>query len=482
MSFGTKSDGDDAPAAWANLIEDALGDGKPAQPATFIIFVDGSDFKARDGVDGKIDYSGTNAATVIQAAIDASPSTGFRIYVTEGDYIIDATLDFSGKKNFVFEGASCPWRDYGTRIYLQDAADCTMIKKVEASKDYDSFTFRDLQLYANQENQTSANIDALQFEKVRRFWLDRVRIFYAKRDGIRTSNVDVFWITNCEVLGCVGNGIGMMDFTADGFIRGCSVGNCTGDGIHLEGASSGDTTILASSIYGSGDDGIKVVETPGTNILGCRVWTAGDGGIVLRDGVKYSRIIGNQCYRNTNDGIILYDSGTGCTYNVIEGNSCYYTAGDYAQKYGIRLQNNSDYNIIKGNLTYNNATAPYSMVGDHNVYDGKSRSATSVDLSGAAETLVILHAEEALHLARATLLYTEASSADAGVTVKIGKETDDDYYYTGTSEVSKAQWYTNIVTLLKNDIAAGDTLTFTSAGGKTGTGEIMLIADFLAGA
>src|SRR3990167_2680077 len=108
-----------------------------------------------------------------------------------------------------------------------------------------------------------------------------------------------------------------------------------------------------------------------------------------------------------------------------------------------------------------------------------SRTAISADLSGAAVTLVCLHTGgRKVEIINAYLLYTEASSADAGITVQIGKESDTDYYYTGTSEVSKAQWYEKEVVLLKRDLDIGDTILFTSAGSKVGTGEIMLIIEY----
>jgi len=107
-----------------------------------------------------------------------------------------------------------------------------------------------------------------------------------------------------------------------------------------------------------------------------------------------------------------------------------------------------------------------------------ARTATVVDLSGAAATLIALHCERACTLLKATLLYTEASSGDAGIAVKIGKETDNDYFYTGTSEVSKAQWYSKNVTLLQTAVGAGDTVILSSAGSKSGTGEIMLILEY----
>ena len=96
----------------------------------------------------------------------------------------------------------------------------------------------------------------------------------------------------------------------------------------------------------------------------------------------------------------------------------------------------------------------------------------------AASDVVIFHAARACTLVSAILLYTEASSADAGVAVTIGKETDNDYYYTGTSEVSKAQWYEKSVTLLQTAIAAGDTVICGCAGSKTGTGEVLVFIEY----
>jgi len=99
----------------------------------------------------------------------------------------------------------------------------------------------------------------------------------------------------------------------------------------------------------------------------------------------------------------------------------------------------------------------------------------AVDLSAAgAKWKFLKHSESAITLYKAYLLYTEASSGDAGITLEIGKEADRDYYYTGASEISEAQWYTKELTLLQTDFAAGDTLTFYSPGSKTGTGEVVL--------
>ncbi len=109
----------------------------------------------------------------------------------------------------------------------------------------------------------------------------------------------------------------------------------------------------------------------------------------------------------------------------------------------------------------------------------RAMSVTAMDLSGAAVVDErILHTGVALQMLNAYLLYIEASSSDAGSVVTIGKETDNDYYYTGTTEVSKAAWYELDVTLLNTDIAAGDTVVCGSAGGKTGTGTIIVVVEY----
>lgn len=102
-----------------------------------------------------------------------------------------------------------------------------------------------------------------------------------------------------------------------------------------------------------------------------------------------------------------------------------------------------------------------------------------LDLSGSASTAIVMVADRAYTLTAAQLVYTEASSADTGVNVKVGKlivGTDDDDYFVAAvaSEVSKEAGYRKSLTLLQTAIAEGDILTINNAGGKTGTGEVVL--------
>lgn len=220
-------------------------------------------------------------------------------------------------------------------------------------------------------------------------------------------------------------------------------------------------------------DGIVITNSSESTATGNHCYSNGRHGILLSVSALDSVISGNICKDNTNDGINL-SSVTGVT---ITGNRC------VGNSKGIAM-GSTDYITLQGNDCHGNTTS-YLPVGAHNTYDGNVQSPTPCDLSGAAATQYLLHTESDLFLAAAHLLYTEATSADAGVTLEIGKETDRNYYYTGASAngaSGRAQWYSETVTLLANDIAAGDTVTFYSPGGKTGTGEVICIIEYLVGA
>lgn len=102
-----------------------------------------------------------------------------------------------------------------------------------------------------------------------------------------------------------------------------------------------------------------------------------------------------------------------------------------------------------------------------------------VDLSGSAVGEVVWVADAAYTMA-CYLVYTEASSDNTGINIKVGKmvvgdDDDDDFFVVAVAtEVSKATAYRKALTMAKTAVAAGDVITFTSAGGKVGTGNVML--------
>lgn len=107
----------------------------------------------------------------------------------------------------------------------------------------------------------------------------------------------------------------------------------------------------------------------------------------------------------------------------------------------------------------------------------KARSMASLDLSGGVQNSLILVPSVTGRITGVKLIYTEASSADAGVTVTV-KNTFDTIY-TGTSESSKAQFYVFNATLNRTTLYANDPLIFTTNGGKVGAGEIVVEVEYM---
>lgn len=106
--------------------------------------------------------------------------------------------------------------------------------------------------------------------------------------------------------------------------------------------------------------------------------------------------------------------------------------------------------------------------------------ATSViDLSAAAVAdIPIFHTSVACTLLNLYFVYPEATSADAGVVIDVGKGSDDDYYFTGASDVSQSAYAVVSKTLLQTVIAAGETVICNCAGSKTGTGTLLVVIEY----
>lgn len=114
-------------------------------------------------------------------------------------------------------------------------------------------------------------------------------------------------------------------------------------------------------------------------------------------------------------------------------------------------------------------------------------TSASLDLSGGATDIDVFHATSNAYLCGYYIFYTEASSADAGVSIDVGRYTDgvaldDDFYDTTTSEVSKNLGYSlQVVTssLSQTALTEGSTLTVGTAGGKVGTGEVQIVLQLI---
>lgn len=104
---------------------------------------------------------------------------------------------------------------------------------------------------------------------------------------------------------------------------------------------------------------------------------------------------------------------------------------------------------------------------------------TIADLSGSASTHFLFVADRAYTIEECYAVYVEASSADAGIKLNIGKMivgTDDPDYFVDDVDTlaSKETGYRQSLTLTNTTVAEGDVIYFTNAGGKVGTGNVII--------
>ena len=108
--------------------------------ASYIIRINGSTIEAVNGSTGKIDYSGADARTVIQSAIDTLPSTGGHVHF-KSLFTLTAQIDLIG--NLVLSGEGM-----GTGLKTSDNLNIYLVN----GNDVDNIAFVNLELDGNKAN------------------------------------------------------------------------------------------------------------------------------------------------------------------------------------------------------------------------------------------------------------------------------------------------------------------------------------------
>jgi len=103
---------------------------------------------------------------------------------------------------------------------------------------------------------------------------------------------------------------------------------------------------------------------------------------------------------------------------------------------------------------------------------------TLFDLSGsAAEEIVLYNKNHEILIHKVWVKYIEATSADTGVAIKIGSSSNDDAYFTATSEVSKdaldSKEY-DIGSMVLAKVPKDTPILISHAGSKAGTGTAVV--------
>jgi len=163
--------------------------------STYIIFKEDSKILARNGKTGAIAYSGTDAATVIQSAVD-DLTNGGKTFIKTGTYEISSSINVKSKISIIGEGREV--------TILKRTADIPIFKFYEydgQSGNQEKDVLADLSLNGNYgQNYTS---DMIQISQLKDSIFQRLSLYNYKGNGFYlkgSSSYKTFWCTFEDVL------------------------------------------------------------------------------------------------------------------------------------------------------------------------------------------------------------------------------------------------------------------------------------------
>ncbi|MEM2567332.1 MAG: right-handed parallel beta-helix repeat-containing protein [Candidatus Bathyarchaeia archaeon] len=352
--------------------------GIPYQPYSFLI-------KKLDGLivaqddKGVIRFSGTDASTVIQSAINALPSTyPGKIFIKEGNYVISSTIVISIPDLFI-EGMG-----YSTILRLKPGANISMLELKDGTR---NFRMADIYLRGEKSLQTAVGhgIFLNNTAEVANWRLTNVIISHFKGCGIYlTERLYASIFENCYIELNDASGIYSRKYFSNCEVKGCYIYSNGEDGIYLylgcRNKFSNNYIVLNTK------NGINFDTSYENEVIGNQISSNGlrnriEGNLIERNGregiygfggFSYNIIMGNhfhdnsQASTNTYNDIWLRTDGTRyCVNNVIMGNHFLgaVLTGNKA-KYGIEESaSTDDYNIISRNIFGLLGTAPVKQSG-----------------------------------------------------------------------------------------------------------------------
>lgn len=293
--------------------------------ASYIIFTDGTTIWAKNGTTGDLEFSGTDAATVIQSAINALTDGG-KIFFREGTYLIDSSINLlSNIKYEGIRGASILQGNTVSSGSMLGAGDKENITIEGLTLDSASYFYATLTLSGNTKNVVIQDCE-IENGYDRNLWMWDGGIA-----GKYVTNV----IVKSSMIGKRAPVDGRPAITSgDPSVDINQVRNIILEGNILEGDLSppggysypfillwtgGDTfdcrrVTIANNIFDSHHSThVKVVGTQDTKIIG-NTFFGGGGAIYITDQSSYSVIVANNTSRNNFEFIRI--AGPDVTFNA----------------------------------------------------------------------------------------------------------------------------------------------------------------------
>jgi len=345
-------------------------------PPSYVISKIGDKYYAKNGETGEIEFSGTDASSVIQSAIDALPADGGKIFIKAGTYELKNGLVINKDKvELEGEGKSSTLR-------VADGANLTVpiIRVGNGITAREHISIHDLQIDGNRAGQTAG-------EKAHGIHLNRVRKSCICRCYIKSTFPRIH-----------GGGDGIwIDVPSSIKISDNSFYDVGDRGITVMGEEGADTfagIIIVNNLFKAGFDRSISVECPTLGkylydviIVGNVCDGNAEGSGIGLDKIRNFVVEGNLCINNARRGLYIKSE---CYDGLVVGNS--FRKNGYA---GIQLDpmtsrislvaNNIEENTWDGIYVYNFSGYGYhSIIGNRVVRNGR----TGIRLQGTAYCLM----------------------------------------------------------------------------------------------
>jgi hypothetical protein len=314
-------------------------------PANYVVFIEGSTVKAQNGHTGNIDYSGTDASTVIQQAIDGLTSgrTWREKVVLKGNF----NLNKQSGKTYAINVPTYTILDLSmAKLYLNNGQNCDVIQVTGAagSSPREHSVIIGGVIDCNKAYQTSGNGIVIWKGSASKIY-DTV-IYNAYQDGLRYTgeswsewsglheayNVRVY---NAGRYGIYGN------YHSDNFYHRCVVQSSSVDGVFVYGVHR---FYYCHVIYA----GRYAFYLHGNAFLvECDADTPTQHGIYLNASANYIHGGYVHAVPSGYNGIVL---AADTTRNIIRD---VYFSGGGTMNYAVNELTGGDYNIVSDCLAYN---------------------------------------------------------------------------------------------------------------------------------
>jgi len=356
----------------------------------YTIWKEGSNYFAKNKY-GEIEFSGTDASTVIQSAIDALTSgrTWKEKVVLRGQFTLNKQ---SGERYCILVPSYTILEIHG-RLSLADNQNATIIEVESYAKYWEIIGGI---LHGNKNNNPDNGVDGEQCgiflgTGQQYFTIKNVKVLSTSREGFYLHGS---WghIEDIYAVECGQSGIALDANNYVSVVNPRALNNEL-HGIYIIGGASlleNTVSIFGGSCYGNEGYGIKIINAIGTKVFGTEVRHNGEGGTyehnVFISGCRGVELHGIHSTEAARHGIYIYESnntqiigGTvtknsqyggneyairiyNSNYTILDGVNLFDYQETQTQK-GILEDGNSDYNIILGVNTYNCVTIGISVSG-----------------------------------------------------------------------------------------------------------------------